>query len=382
MSIPLSLYVHIPWCIRKCPYCDFNSHEKTSAFDEQRYVQALNADLDREADLRPETALTSIFFGGGTPSLFSASAIGRILEHINQRFQISADTEITLEANPGTFEQDKFSGFHAAGVNRLSIGIQSFNDQQLQALGRVHDSRQAKAAVNMAHKAGFDNINLDLMFGLPGQTIEQALDDISLACHFETAHLSHYQLTIEPNTLFHKHRPMLPDSDLTWEMQSQCQHVLADHGLSQYEVSAYSRPGQMSAHNLNYWRFGDYIGIGAGAHGKYSEWQKSDRELCIHRRQKQRQPEKYMRSVTDGTEVSAEQPILETDRCFEFLLNALRLKTGCPTALFKARTGLSVEMLLDYTREIDPQLLSINDEIITTTDRGYLFLNTILEQLL
>jgi oxygen-independent coproporphyrinogen-3 oxidase len=238
-NIPLSLYVHIPWCVKKCPYCDFNSHEKNTSFDEKKYVQALLIDLNNEYENQQNRTLSSIFFGGGTPSLFSAEAIHQIIEHAQKLFRFS-DIEITLEANPGTFEQEKFNGFRQAGVNRLSIGIQSFNQTHLEQLGRIHDDHQALNAIDTARESGFDNINLDLMFGLPQQTVEQALADIITACNFDVPHISHYQLTIEENTYFHKHTPILPENDLIWEMQTQCQNILSDNKYQQYEISAYA----------------------------------------------------------------------------------------------------------------------------------------------
>jgi len=272
-DIPLSLYVHIPWCVKKCPYCDFNSHEKNQSFDEQGYVDALLLDMNAEHKHCQQRTLHSIFFGGGTPSLFSAEAIQKIIEHARNLFNFD-NIEITLEANPGTFEQEKFNAFRQAGINRLSIGIQSFNDTHLKTLGRIHDQQQALAAIETAKQARFENINLDLMFGLPQQSIQQAIEDINTACEFDVRHISHYQLTIEENTYFHKHRPVLPDSDLLWEMQTQCQNLLAEKQYAQYEISAYSKTDKQCTHNLNYWSFGDYIGIGAGAHGKITKKEK------------------------------------------------------------------------------------------------------------
>jgi len=264
-TIPLSLYVHIPWCVKKCPYCDFNSHEKNQSFDEAGYVKALLIDMDEEFKHCQERSLSSIFFGGGTPSLFSADAIKQIIEHARSLFKFN-DIEITLEANPGTFEQEKFIAYRETGVNRLSIGIQSFNASHLKTLGRIHHDQQALSAVETARKAGFKNINLDLMFGLPQQTIQQAIDDIKIACQFDVSHISHYQLTIEANTYFYKHTPTLPEIDSIWDMQTQCQNILAENNFNQYEISAYSQSDQQCQHNINYWQFSDYIGIGAGAH--------------------------------------------------------------------------------------------------------------------
>ena len=380
-NIPLSLYVHIPWCVKKCPYCDFNSHTKDKSYDETRYVEALLADLDDEYQHCQQRTLSSIFFGGGTPSLFSAESIHKILSHARQLFKFD-EIEITLEANPGTFEQEKFNDFRQAGVNRLSIGIQSFSQQHLESLGRIHDSRQALSAIETAKTAGFDNINLDLMFGLPQQTIQQAVSDVYTACEFQVPHISHYQLTIEENTYFHKHRPVLPESDLLWEMQTQCQDLLAENDYRQYEISAYAKKDALSQHNQNYWLFGDYIGIGAGAHGKLSRIDEQDQPLNINRRWKHRQPRQYIEQALGTDAVSGEQVLEQQDIVFEFLLNALRLKTGSDISNFEKHTGLSRAKLEQAVRDIDPDLLLLNDRRISTTDRGFLFLNEILEKLI
>jgi oxygen-independent coproporphyrinogen-3 oxidase len=398
LSIPLSLYVHIPWCIKKCPYCDFNSHEKNQRFDEQRYVDALIEDLDKEYESCQRTGDTrsfnSIFFGGGTPSLFSAEAIQQIIDHARKRFLFD-DIEVTLEANPGTFEQEKFDGFRQAGINRLSIGIQSFNADHLEQLGRIHDDRQAYSAIETALNSGFDNINLDLMFGLPQQSIAEAIEDVTTACSYQVAHISHYQLTIEENTFFHRHRPTLPENESIWEMQSQCQDILGNNSFEQYEISAYARkPGHhkkedfdmRSKHNLNYWRFGDYIGIGAGAHGKITEMSPGSSNTEPHhriiRRWKHRQPQQYMESAIQGDAVSGQQQLDKKDIVFEYLLNALRLKDGCDVSDFENNTGLSYETLKEHTRHIDPSLLLLDERTIKTTGKGFLFLNDILEKLI
>ncbi len=380
-DIPLSLYVHIPWCVKKCPYCDFNSHEKNDAFDEAQYVKALLTDLESEYSNNQNRQLSSIFFGGGTPSLFSASAIHQIIEQAQTLFKFN-DIEITLEANPGTFEQEKFNGFREAGINRLSIGIQSFNQTHLKSLGRIHDSEQALSAIETAKNAGFENINLDLMFGLPHQTVQQALDDVIMACEFKVPHISHYQLTIEENTYFHKHTPTLPENDLIWEMQTQCQNMLADNKYQQYEISAYANTEQNlpSQHNLNYWNFGDYIGIGAGAHGKLSTTSKD--HLKIIRQWKHRQPQQYIEETLKGNAISGDQELAQQDIVFEFLLNALRLKNGSNTSTFKNHTGLELDTLINTVKSCDPSLLSIDKNRICTTEKGFLFLNEILENLL
>jgi oxygen-independent coproporphyrinogen-3 oxidase len=378
--IPLSLYVHIPWCVRKCPYCDFNSHEKNSSFDEKRYVEALLSDLDSEHALCQQRPLSSIFFGGGTPSLFSADAIHKIIDHARRLFRFD-DIEITLEANPGTFEQEKFNAFRQAGVNRLSIGIQSFKQQHLERLGRIHDSRQALSAIDTANRAGFDNINLDLMFGLPQQTIEQAVDDIRTACTFEVNHISHYQLTIEENTYYHKHPPVLPESELLWEMQTQCQDLLRENHYLQYEISAYAKKDRQCRHNVNYWLFGDYIGIGAGAHGKLSSINGQEQALVVERRWKHRQPRQYIENTFRGESLSGTSTLKQQDIVFEFLLNALRLKAGSNLNIFKQHTGLTLDQLEHAVKDIDSALLILDRDRIATTDRGFLFLNEILEKL-
>lgn len=378
--IPLSLYVHIPWCVRKCPYCDFNSHEKNSSFNEKRYVEALLSDLDSEHALCQQRPLSSIFFGGGTPSLFSADAIHTIIDHARQLFRFE-DIEITLEANPGTFEQEKFDAFRQAGINRLSIGIQSFKQQHLESLGRIHDRKQALTAIETANTAGFDNINLDLMFGLPQQTIEQAVDDIRTACAFDVNHISHYQLTIEENTYFHKHTPVLPDSELLWEMQTQCQDLLLENHYRQYEISAYAKKDRQCRHNVNYWLFGDYIGIGAGAHGKLSSINDQEQALVVQRRWKHRQPRQYIEKTFSGESLSGASTLKQQDIVFEFLLNALRLKAGSDLNIFKQHTGLTLEQLEHAVKDIDSALLILDSNRIATTDRGFLFLNEILEKL-
>ena len=383
-EIPLSLYVHIPWCVKKCPYCDFNSHEKNKSFDEENYVKALLIDLDNEFINCSERKLSSIFFGGGTPSLFSADAIYQIIEHAKKLFKFDA-IEITLEANPGTFEQEKFNGFNQAGINRLSIGIQSFNADHLKTLGRIHDAKQALQAVETARLAGFENINLDLMFGLPNQSIEQAISDVSIATGFKVPHISHYQLTIEPNTFFHIHTPTLPEIDLIWDMQTQCQTLLSENKYKHYEISAYSQTNKQSTHNVNYWQFGDYIGIGAGAHGKLTNLNSSradENNLIITRRWKHRQPEQYIRKTLTGNAISGEQQLKSSDIAFEFLLNALRLKDGSDVKTLERNTGLKYQALETAVKDVDAELLLMNKNQITTTDKGFLFLNEILDKLL
>ena len=326
--------------------------------------------------------LSSIFFGGGTPSLFSADAIHQIIDHAKNLFKFE-NIEITLEANPGTFEQEKFNAFKQAGINRLSIGIQSFNNAHLKTLGRIHDKNQALNAVATANKAGFENINLDLMFGLPQQTIQQAISDIQTACDFNVPHISHYQLTIEANTYFYKHTPALPESDLIWEMQTQCQNRLIDNKYQQYEISAYAKTAKQCAHNLNYWHFADYIGIGAGAHGKLTTRNhSSDNPVKIARQWKHRHPQQYMDKTLAGNAVSGKEELKAQAIVFEFLLNALRLKQGCDIATFKKNTGLDYHALENAVKNIDPLLLILDKTKACTTDQGFLFLNDILEKLL
>lgn len=375
---PLSLYIHIPWCVRKCPYCDFNSHEAGENIDESAYVEALLADLEQELELNGKQEFYSLFFGGGTPSLFSAEAVNNIIEGIADRTTISAHAEITLEANPGTFEQQRFADYRSAGVNRLSIGIQSFNDEQLNRLGRIHNGNEATQAIETAYTAGFDNINLDLMFGLPGQTLKQALEDVESACRFQPAHVSHYQLTIEPNTYFYKHTPNLPDTDSSWEMQQRCHDMLSKHEYIQYEVSAFSKADKYARHNMNYWTFGDYIGIGAGAHGKLT----GINDHSIRRRWKQRQPSRYIKQSTRGEACAGNSVLKREDILFEFLMNALRLRKGFSYELFEQRTGIGRQHLLEACRNIDESLLVMSATGVTTSQRGYDFLNEVLESFL
>ena len=370
--IPLALYVHIPWCIRKCPYCDFNSHV-ASDIPEQIYIQALLTDLASELPYVWGRKLESIFIGGGTPSLFSAEAIDQLLCGIRALLPFRPNIEVTLEANPGTFEQAKFKGLREAGINRLSMGIQSFNPQHLQALGRVHTQTEALMAADIARNAGFTNFNLDLMFGLPQQTLSQALDDLQQAIQLQPTHISWYQLTLEPNTLFYKQPPVLPDEDLLVDMQLAGQALLAQWAYQQYEVSAYSQAQSQCIHNRNYWQFGDYIGIGAGAHGKYT----NPATQSIHRYQKPRQPADYMQRVQQGQARSQTQTLITADIIFEFMLNALRLQAGFPLSLFTERTGLAVDLLSNGLQQgIQRGLLEINDDWVKPSPLGWQFLNT------
>lgn len=334
---PLSLYVHLPWCVRKCPYCDFNSHEARGALPFDPYVDALLADLEFDLPLVWGRTVSSVFFGGGTPSLFPAASIDRFLQGASARLRFAPGCEITLETNPGTAEHGRFELYRAAGVNRLSFGIQSFDDGCLQRLGRIHDSADADRAVKLAQDAGYDNINLDLMYALPGQTLAMAERDIDRAFALQPAHLSHYQLTLEPNTVFAAQPPTgIPDEDGSWDIQEHCQAQLAGHGYAQYEVSAYARPGRQCQHNLNYWKYGDYLGIGAGAHAKLT----LGSEQAILRRWKHKHPARYLADAGTGAAIGGDERIAPHRRAFEFMLNALRLVDGFGLADFQARTGL------------------------------------------
>ncbi len=374
-SPPLSLYIHIPWCVRKCPYCDFNSHEANHEIDEHRYIEVLMQDVDIEANIVEHREIQSIFFGGGTPSLFSPDSIHQIITGIESRLKLKDNIEITMEANPGTFEQKSFSEFRSAGINRLSIGIQSFDNTSLENIGRIHDGQQSLTAISTAFNAGFENINLDLMFGLPDQTSQQAINDTKVACDQGVQHISHYQLTIEPNTYFYKHPPQTPKSELLWDMQKQCHDILSENNFNQYEVSAFSKNNRQCQHNLNYWTFGDYIGIGAGAHGKLTLADK------ITRRWKRRQPEDYM-IHTSTDPLSGESVVEQDDIVFEFLLNALRLKNGCKFEVFEKNTGLDKTVLIQACEKVSPDLIIINDSEIKTSNKGYDFLNDVLENFL
>ncbi|BAP42699.1 oxygen-independent coproporphyrinogen III oxidase [Pseudomonas sp. StFLB209] len=373
---PLSLYIHIPWCVRKCPYCDFNSHASTPVLPEQEYVDALLADLDLELPNVHGRELRSIFFGGGTPSLFSAEALGRLLVGVEQRIRFASDIEITLEANPGTFEQAKFSAYRKLGINRLSIGIQSFQPDKLEALGRIHNGDEAIRAADMARQAGFDNFNLDLMHGLPDQSLDEALADLRQAIALQPTHLSWYQLTLEPNTVFWNQPPLLPEDDILWDIQEAGQQLLAEHGYAQYEVSAYAQPGKEARHNLNYWSFGDFIGIGAGAHGKLSH-----PDGRIERTWKTRLPKDYLNPAKPFQAGSKLLPLDELP--FEFLMNALRLTNGVDAALFRERTGLSPDSLALGREQAEQRgLLQADPQRLAATPKGQLFLNDLLQYFL
>jgi putative oxygen-independent coproporphyrinogen III oxidase len=372
---PLALYVHLPWCERKCPYCDFNSYQSTGAPPFEGYVTRLLQDLEGESVHSAGRDIQSVFIGGGTPSLFPQDSLARLLGGIGDHVMLADDAEITLEANPGSAEAAKFSALRAAGVNRLSIGIQSFNDASLRALGRVHDSRQALAAVDAARSAGFERFNIDLMHGLPGQTVAMALEDLEQALALQPPHLSWYQLTLEPNTAFHRSPPTLPVEDLLAEIQDRGEELLLAHGYEQYEVSAWARPGHACRHNLNYWQFGDYIGIGAGAHGKLT----LAPGRAIMRTRKTRAPQDYLDG--GGAPVCHREAVAEDELVLEFLMNALRLREGVPIALFEQRTGLSrdrLEPMLHSLRE--EGLMQAQEDRLGTTAQGFRFLNLVLQR--
>ena len=372
----LAAYVHIPWCVRKCPYCDFNSHTHQGGLPEDAYIDALIADLDADLAHAHDRELTSIFFGGGTPSLFSAASLGRLLEAMQQRLCFASDIEITLEANPGTFEQAKFKDYRAAGINRLSIGIQSFNPDHLKALGRIHDGREALAAVDMARRAGFDNLNLDLMHGLPNQTLEQALADIEQAIALGPEHLSWYQLTLEPNTVFYSRPPKLPEDDVLWDIQEAGQARLADAGYAQYEISAYARDDRHARHNLNYWQYGDFLGIGAGAHGKLTH-----ADGRIERYWKTRQPTDYLNP--DKPFCAGRKALDASELPFDFLMNALRLVDGVPSGWYTERTGQAIADIAPLLDDaVERGLLEPWQQQLRPTDQGRLFLNDLLEMFL
>ena len=369
---PLSLYIHLPWCIKKCPYCDFNSHEVSSSVQslpEQRYIDALVADLEASLPLIWGRTVRSIFIGGGTPSLFSPASIDRLLGDIRARLKLNADCEITLEANPGTFEKDRFRAFRSAGVNRLSIGVQSFNDQHLKALGRVHDRAQAIAAVEEAAQA-FDTFNLDLMYALPGQSMKELEQDMQTALKLQPPHISIYHLTIEPNTYFAKFPPAIPEEDLAYDMLDKICELTTAAGLARYEVSAFARPGHSCFHNINYWQFGDYLGIGAGAHSKLSFAHHVVRHVRV------REPQLYMQKATEGNAVTSDTEVSRADLPFEFMLNALRLKGGFKLQDFVEKTGLPLTAIAGGLDEAERKGLIERDLVhVKPTVRGFDFLN-------
>ena len=366
---PLALYVHIPWCLKKCPYCDFNSHERRGEIPQARYVDALLADLELALPSIWGRRVHTVFFGGGTPSLFAPEAIDRILAGVRSRVPLAPDAEITLEANPGTFERARFAGFRAAGINRLSVGVQSFEPKFLHALGRVHDADEARAAAAAAIEI-FGNVNLDLMYALPGQTPADAQSDLAQALRFSPPHLSFYHLTIEPNTLFHRYPPSLPDDETAADIEDAIAATLGAAGYLHYETSAYARPGHECRHNLNYWRFGDYLGIGAGAHSKLSFPERVVRQV------RHKQPQQYMEEVERGSPLAEDRTVERGEIGFEFMLNALRLTDGVPVALFAERTGFALTLVQKGLDEAERRgLIERDHQRMRPTPLGQRFLN-------
>ena len=373
---PLSLYIHIPWCVRKCPYCDFNSHEAPEGIPEDAYVTALVADLEQDLPAAWGRTIETVFIGGGTPSLFSPEGIDRLLADVRARVPLKPDAEITLEANPGTVDQARFRGFRDAGINRLSIGAQSFQPDLLQNIGRIHNDREAVIAVEAAHHAGFDNLNLDLMFGLPGQSTEQALMDLRTATALEPAHISWYELTIEPNTWFHRHPPERAADDTLWDIQQAGRTLLGTRGFERYEVSAYARNSRQCRHNLNYWQFGDYLGIGAGAHAKISD----AATQSITRISKARHPRTYLDTAHSTQRISNTSRLSVDDVVLEFAMNVLRLDQGFSPATFTAATGLPYAAIEPIVNNVTADgLLSVKDGTIKATPRGQRYLNELLQ---
>ncbi|WP_228141630.1 radical SAM family heme chaperone HemW [Marinobacter sp. X15-166B] len=371
---PLSLYIHVPWCVRKCPYCDFNSHTFQGELPEQAYLNALRDDLLADLALSAGRTVETIFIGGGTPSLMSPRFYEQLFALLAQHLRIAKDAEITLEANPGTLEQGRFEGFRRAGINRLSIGVQSFNPVHLQTLGRIHDDQAAHRAIAAAQAAGFDNFNIDLMHGLPAQSVDDALADLDAALQWQPTHLSWYQLTVEPNTEFYSKPPVLPDDERLWAIYEAGKQRLQQAGFSDYEVSAWARPGTASRHNLNYWQFGDYLALGAGAHGKIT-YANGD----IERYWKTRQPDAYLNRI--GSRTSGRQPIAPEERTLEFMMNALRLTAGVDESLYPRRTGLPLAPLAGVLAELRDQHL-LHPRRLQTTLLGQRYLNTLLERFL
>lgn len=373
---PLALYIHIPWCTRKCPYCDFNSHEVRSGIPEEDYVDALIADLEQDLPSAWGRTVESIFIGGGTPSLFSPAAIDRLLSDIRARLPLAPGLEVTMEANPGTLERGRLAEVRAAGVNRLSLGVQSFDDRLLERIGRIHDGAAARRAAGEIHAAAFESWNLDLMYGLPGQSVEPAIADIRAAMELQPPHVSHYQLTLEPNTAFHRSPPpALPEDDALWDMQERCQEELAGGGYEQYEVSAYAVDGQRCRHNLNYWRFGDYLGIGAGAHAKLTDAQAQS----VTRVSRVRHPRDYLDKAGGSGRVSLRAELAAREVALEFMMNALRLNEGFPVTLYAERTGLPLTLVDAPLERAEALGLIERDHLaIRPTERGRRYLNELL----
>ncbi len=379
-ALPLSLYVHVPWCVRKCPYCDFNSHQARGDIPEDDYVAALIADLEAALPLVWGRRVSSIFFGGGTPSLLSGAALEKLLVAIRMRIVVLPEAEISLEANPGTVEAEKFAAFRRAGVNRLSLGIQSFDTDHLRALGRIHDGDEARRAIETA-AAHFDNFNLDLMYGLPGQSVGQAMQDLACALAFAPPHLSCYQLTLEPNTAYAATPPDLQEADLCADMQDAIEARLAEAGYTHYETSAFAQPGRQCRHNLNYWTFGDYLGIGAGAHGKLTVPGAED--WLVRRQMRWKQPKQYLERVVVGEPVQEEFCVADEDLPFEFMMNALRLNQGFDASLYALRAGLPLSGVENTLAEAEQDgLITRQDGRIAPTVRGRRFLNLLLQRFL
>jgi len=371
---PLSLYVHLPWCVKKCPYCDFNSHAIRGEVPAEQYIEALIADLENDLPLVWGRTIHSVFFGGGTPSLFSAAQIDYFLAAVRSRLQLAPAAETTLEANPGTIEHDSFNAYRDAGINRVSLGVQSFDDAALARIGRIHGRREAEQAIRSIRDAGLDNFNIDLMYGLPQQGLQAALADVAEALRHQPSHLSHYQLTLEPNTAFHAQPPALPGEDQCWEMQAACSDLLEAQGYEQYEISAWSHPGRQCTHNLNYWRYGDYLGIGAGAHGKITLAGAGE----IRRVAKQRHPQAYLQAMKSGLWRAEEHAVSKPERCFEFFLNQLRLRTGVHVQDFESRTGLDWSTAAEaVSRAQSSGLLQQRGQMLVATELGWRFINDI-----
>ena len=375
-NIPLSLYIHLPWCIKKCPYCDFNSHELQKSVPEEQYIDALIADLKNCASDVEGREIISIFIGGGTPSIFSAQNIRRLLQAASDLLTLSENIEITIEANPGTTDEKNFAGFRNAGVNRISIGVQSFDNQLLQNLGRIHDAQAAINSVSTAKQAGFENINIDLMYALPQQNLSNAIKDMQQAIELEPSHISYYQLTLEPNTRFYRHPPSLPNAQASWEIQQTGMQLLTRNSYVQYEVSAYAKKNKECVHNKNYWKFGDYLGIGAGAHQKIS----FTAENAIIRCEKPKHPQQYMRAMREQNPIFETTALHKQDIAFEFMLNALRLKHGFSKQHFERYTGLPLQDF--HTRlqtQIEEGLLIMENNTVRCSEHGYRFLDELLQ---